>query len=128
MTCDSCVNSIKAVSKTTSGVISVDVSLEDEQVRVEYDMTRITENQIVEVIENCGYDVTTTPVTTSSTSSTMPSTPTTSIQDKSELISFNDISSPRNPKNHDATTLASVETHVFEPDKLCVSKLSVHGM
>ncbi|GES76947.1 heavy metal translocating P-type ATPase [Rhizophagus clarus] len=137
MTCNSCVNSINSVLKSTDGVISVDVSLKDEQVKVEYDKMKITEDKIIEAIENCGYDVPKSSSSTSntkSTSSLLPPKPTTSTSSSSSSSSSiknldqSNLSSPRNPTNYDASTLSSISTHNFDPNKLRVCKLSVHGM
>ncbi|CAI2185169.1 9007_t:CDS:1 [Funneliformis geosporum] len=110
MTCNSCVNSINNVLRPTDGIINVDVSLEGEQVKVEYDTGKLTEDQIIQVIETCGYDV----------PNSSPSVPT-SKQDQP-------FTSPRNPEDYNASTLVSVNIHEFEPDKLKIAKLSVHGM
>ncbi|CAB5374401.1 uncharacterized protein OCT59_017275 [Rhizophagus irregularis] len=127
MTCNSCVNSINSVLKSADGVISVDVSLKDEQVKVEYDTMRITEDKIIEAIENCGYDVPKSSSSTSNTTSNSPSSPS-QAQAQSSSSSSSSLSSPRNPTNYDALTLSSISTHDFDPNKLRVCKLSVHGM
>lgn len=55
MTCMSCVNAIsKALSPVTS---SVQVNLEDETATVTFDSTQYTIQQIVDFIEECGFDV-----------------------------------------------------------------------
>ncbi|KAJ2065536.1 Cu(2+)-transporting P-type ATPase, partial [Coemansia sp. S155-1] len=56
MTCQSCVRAIKSALSDVSGVLSVEVSLEDEQAVVEIDTQTVTTAEITEAIEACGFD------------------------------------------------------------------------
>ncbi|OAD00085.1 hypothetical protein MUCCIDRAFT_126778, partial [Mucor lusitanicus CBS 277.49] len=65
MTCQSCVNAITAVLSDKQGIIAVQVDLQQEEATVSYDPKLIGTPDIVESIEDCGFDVITT--TTSKT-------------------------------------------------------------
>ncbi|KAJ2833311.1 Cu(2+)-transporting P-type ATPase, partial [Coemansia sp. 'formosensis'] len=56
MTCQSCVRAIKTALSDIPGVLSVDVSLEDEQAVVGIDAQIVTTVEITEAIEACGFD------------------------------------------------------------------------
>ncbi|KAJ1890092.1 Cu(2+)-transporting P-type ATPase, partial [Coemansia sp. S17] len=56
MTCQSCVRAIKSALSDVPGVLSVEVSLEDEQAVVEIDTQTVTTAEITEAIEACGFD------------------------------------------------------------------------
>ncbi|WP_134700594.1 copper chaperone CopZ [Ammoniphilus sp. YIM 78166] len=56
MSCQHCVQSIEgALNKI--GVQTVKVNLKDDKVYVEFDETKISDNDITEAIEDQGYDV-----------------------------------------------------------------------
>ncbi|RUS24854.1 hypothetical protein BC938DRAFT_472987 [Jimgerdemannia flammicorona] len=57
MTCNSCVNSITNVLTARPGISFVNVSLADESATVEFDTTLLAVTDIVEAIEDCGFDV-----------------------------------------------------------------------
>ncbi|CAG8634782.1 11439_t:CDS:1, partial [Cetraspora pellucida] len=57
MTCHSCVHSITSALKIVQGINSVVVSLENENATVEYDDELVKEQDIIQVIENCGFEV-----------------------------------------------------------------------
>lgn len=57
MTCQSCVRSINNALKGIDGIISVDVSLEQNQATVVYDPLLNRSADITEAIEDCGFDV-----------------------------------------------------------------------
>lgn len=57
MTCQSCVKSITNALSTHTGIISVEVSLSDEECTVVYDPACISTPDIAESIEDCGFDV-----------------------------------------------------------------------
>lgn len=56
MTCGNCVNSVEKVVSDLAGVTAIAVSLEDKQARVTYDASLVTPAQIVETIEDAGFD------------------------------------------------------------------------
>ncbi|KAJ2341001.1 Cu(2+)-transporting P-type ATPase, partial [Coemansia sp. RSA 2671] len=56
MTCQSCVGAIKSALGDVPGVVSVTVSLEDEQAVVEIDAQTVTAGEITAAIEACGFD------------------------------------------------------------------------
>ncbi|KAJ2817309.1 Cu(2+)-transporting P-type ATPase, partial [Coemansia furcata] len=56
MTCQSCVRAIKTALGDIPGVLSVDVSLEDERAVVGIDAQIVTTVEITEAIEACGFD------------------------------------------------------------------------
>ncbi|CAG8582359.1 2334_t:CDS:1 [Acaulospora colombiana] len=57
MTCTSCVNSITRALHSVPGINSINVSLKDENAIIDYDSAVISQNGIVERIENCGFQV-----------------------------------------------------------------------
>ncbi|KAI9486042.1 MAG: hypothetical protein EXX96DRAFT_547484 [Benjaminiella poitrasii] len=57
MTCHSCVRAIKNALKDIKGIVSVDVSLENEEATIVYDTLLLEPPAIVEAIEDCGFDV-----------------------------------------------------------------------
>lgn len=57
MTCHSCVNAITAVLSEKPGIVAVQVDLQQEEATVSYDPKRIQTPDIVESIEDCGFDV-----------------------------------------------------------------------
>ncbi|CAG8543560.1 10419_t:CDS:1 [Ambispora gerdemannii] len=57
MTCMSCVNSITNVLNTAPGVKKVDVSLKNENAMVEFNPEKINKQKIIDVIEDCGFQV-----------------------------------------------------------------------
>ncbi|KAJ1877689.1 ATPase Cu transporting protein 7B, partial [Kickxella alabastrina] len=61
MTCQSCVRSIEDVLGDTNGVKSVSVSLDTESAVVEWDPLALSQPQVAQVIEDCGFDVAFTP-------------------------------------------------------------------
>ena len=56
MTCQSCVKNITLNMKDKTGIIDIQVSLENELAVVKFDPVRITQEQIVEQINEMGYD------------------------------------------------------------------------
>ena len=57
MTCMGCVNSIKNVIEEISGVSSTDVSLENKQVKIQYDPEKTNINQFKEAIVGAGFEI-----------------------------------------------------------------------
>lgn len=57
MTCMGCVNSIKNVVEKISGVNGVDVSLESNQVKIQYNPEKANINQFKETIVEAGFEV-----------------------------------------------------------------------
>ena len=57
MTCMGCVNSIKNVVEKISGVNDVDVSLESNQVKIQYDPEKTNINQFKKTIVEAGFEV-----------------------------------------------------------------------
>ncbi len=57
MTCMGCVNSVRTVLEKISGVDNVDVSLEQAQATIQYDVETISVDQFKQVIEDAGFDV-----------------------------------------------------------------------
>lgn len=58
MTCGGCVQSIIRVLNNLNGVLHADVRLEEHHAIVEFDENKIQITQLVEAIEDAGYDVT----------------------------------------------------------------------
>ncbi|KAI8377082.1 hypothetical protein EDC96DRAFT_250907 [Choanephora cucurbitarum] len=56
MTCQSCVNSISNACLSLNGLKTIDVSLENEMATVEFNPLLITQHQIIEMIEECGFE------------------------------------------------------------------------
>ncbi len=57
MTCMGCVNSIKNVVEKISGVNDVDVSLESNQVKIQYNPEKANINQFKKTIVEAGFEV-----------------------------------------------------------------------
>lgn len=57
MSCDHCVKAVKSGVGELSGVSSVDVDLQKGTVSVDYDETKTEHKDIVEAIDDQGYDV-----------------------------------------------------------------------
>lgn len=57
MTCMGCVNSIKNVVEKVSGVSGADVSLENKQVKIQYDPEKTNINQFKEAIVGTGFEI-----------------------------------------------------------------------
>ncbi|KAH8554821.1 hypothetical protein BGW37DRAFT_481262 [Umbelopsis sp. PMI_123] len=57
MTCQSCVKSIKSALGPKEGISSVDVSLENEEATVTFNPKVVSQAEIIEYIEDCGFDV-----------------------------------------------------------------------
>ncbi|GAB3068210.1 copper chaperone CopZ [Salinicoccus sesuvii] len=57
MTCNHCKSSVESALNRLDGVDSAIVSLEDNQVTVQYDDSRIDSSELNAVIEEQGYDI-----------------------------------------------------------------------
>ena len=57
MTCNGCVNSVKNVLQKMIGVVSVDVSLEQNRATVIYNPEQANPSQLKAAIENAGFSV-----------------------------------------------------------------------
>ena len=57
MSCSHCVNAVTKALTALGGVSSVDVSLENKTVAVDYDADKVSLDAIREAIEEEGYDV-----------------------------------------------------------------------
>lgn len=57
MSCGHCVSSVEGALKGLNGVKSVQVSLEDGKVALDYDENLVNDNQITAAIEDAGYDI-----------------------------------------------------------------------
>lgn len=57
MTCMGCANSIKNVVEKVSGVSGADVSLENKQVKIQYDPEKTNINQFKEAIVGTGFEI-----------------------------------------------------------------------
>jgi copper chaperone len=57
MSCMGCVNKVKTGLENTAGVESVEVSLEQKQVTVQYDETKTQPDQLKGAIKKAGYEV-----------------------------------------------------------------------
>jgi copper chaperone len=58
MTCMGCVNSVKNILEKIPGVSNADVSLEQKQVTVHYDVERARADQFKQAIKEAGFEVT----------------------------------------------------------------------
>eukprot|EP00271_Cylindrocystis_brebissonii_P007903 TRINITY_DN21809_c0_g1_i1.p1 TRINITY_DN21809_c0_g1~~TRINITY_DN21809_c0_g1_i1.p1 ORF type:complete len:1089 (-),score=224.28 TRINITY_DN21809_c0_g1_i1:538-3804(-) len=56
MTCSACVNSVENALKAVPGIISVNVALVTETAVVEYDTETVSPKEVVEAIEDAGFD------------------------------------------------------------------------
>lgn len=57
MTCGGCVNSVTKALHAVDGVQKVDVSLEQHQATVTFDVAKTSETALKNAIEDAGYDV-----------------------------------------------------------------------
>lgn len=57
MTCGHCKSSVEGALNKIEGVSSAEVNLEDNQVAVEYDESKVSDNDMSNAIEDQGYDV-----------------------------------------------------------------------
>jgi len=57
MTCMGCVGSIENVLKEITGVSGADVSLENKQVKIQYDPEKTNINQFKEAIVGAGFEI-----------------------------------------------------------------------
>lgn len=57
MTCQSCVKSIRTSLGSRDGITDVQVSLENEEAVVTFNPTMVSQSNIIEYIEDCGFDV-----------------------------------------------------------------------
>lgn len=57
MSCMGCVNKVKTGLENTAGVESVEVSLEQKQVTVQYDETKTQPERLKDAIKKAGYEV-----------------------------------------------------------------------
>ncbi len=57
MSCEHCVKAITKAVTALNGVASVDVSLKEKTVTVEYNSAKVSLDKIKEEIENQGYDI-----------------------------------------------------------------------
>src|SRR5436190_16554615 len=60
MTCQSCVKSVTSALSSLDGVKNVSVSLPNSSATINYDPSTINEDQLIEAIEDCGFDTTPT--------------------------------------------------------------------
>src|SRR5271169_2680480 len=58
MTCQSCVKSVTSALSALEGVKNVSVSLPNSSASINFDPTVVNEDQLVEAIEDCGFDTT----------------------------------------------------------------------
>ena len=58
MTCQSCVKSVTAALSSLDGVKTVSVSLPNSSATINYDSFIVNEDQLIEAIEDCGFDTT----------------------------------------------------------------------
>ncbi|KAF0358387.1 heavy metal translocatin [Gigaspora margarita] len=114
MTCHSCVNSITNALNIVQGINNVVVSLEKENATVEYDEELIKEQDIIKVIENCGFDV---PIKSNGNLISPLS---------SEFAPFTDVALTSPYK--ESFQLKTIKTHTFDPDKIRVCQIQVRGM
>ncbi|KAI9284237.1 hypothetical protein BC943DRAFT_325949 [Umbelopsis sp. AD052] len=57
MTCQSCVNSIQSALKQNSHIHAIQVNLHNATAHIEFDLSKITVDELAEAIEDCGFDV-----------------------------------------------------------------------
>ena len=57
MTCGHCKSSVEGALNKLAGVSSAEVDLEENQVAVQYDEGKVSENDLNNAIEDQGYDV-----------------------------------------------------------------------
>ncbi|CAG8567286.1 14086_t:CDS:2 [Cetraspora pellucida] len=115
MTCHSCVHSITSALKIVQGINSVVVSLENENATVEYDEELVKEQDIIQVIENCGFEV---PII-SKVNLISPLV--------SEFAPFTNITLKNSP-HQESFPLKTIKNHTFDPDKIRVCQINVRGM
>src|SRR5579862_6211435 len=60
MTCQSCVNSVTTALSALAGVSNVSVSLPNSSATINYDPAIVKEHQLIEAIEDSGFDTTPT--------------------------------------------------------------------
>ncbi|AET16323.1 TPA: heavy-metal-associated domain-containing protein [Pasteurella multocida] len=57
MHCGGCVKTVERVLNGLDGVTQVDVNLEHACVTIQYDTNRVSIAQLIDVVENAGFDV-----------------------------------------------------------------------
>lgn len=57
MTCQGCVKGVQLALSALPSVQNIQVSLEQAQVSLDYDGTQVSKEQIIDTIENKGFDV-----------------------------------------------------------------------
>ncbi|SUO95423.1 heavy-metal-associated domain-containing protein [Suttonella ornithocola] len=58
MTCNGCANSVKNALESVPGISEVTVNLAEKQVAVVFDEKKISSQDIIDAIEDAGYDAT----------------------------------------------------------------------
>ncbi|KAF9324613.1 hypothetical protein BGZ91_002851 [Linnemannia elongata] len=120
MTCMSCVNAITSVVSAMPGIDNILVSLKQHQATVDFDASVVSVAQVVEAIEDCGFDV---PFDLSS----LP--PSSAVGEKSGDV----MQAPTtNPSSKSVTPASSSLFTTIEipstPQKVRTAQLSVQGM
>ena len=57
MSCEHCKRAITMALKDIEGVSNVDINLTDKNVSIEYNETSVSVNQLIEAIEEAGYEI-----------------------------------------------------------------------
>ncbi|KXN73663.1 copper-translocating P-t [Conidiobolus coronatus NRRL 28638] len=115
MTCQSCVKAIKSASQKVNGIISIDVSLADDRATIVYDSKIVSSSDLVNMVEDCGFDAKI--ISNNSSSSTLVPN---SVRQRSTSIAKS------NSKQVESDLTITVNN--FESGEIITTNISVHGM
>jgi Cu+-exporting ATPase len=93
MTCQSCVRAIQNAVSNQPGIVAIHVSLEKEHAVIVYDPLLTTEDKMTEVIEDCGFDVSLSSLSSHPVRTMDPSMPSSSSSAATPLIQEEEITS-----------------------------------
>eukprot|EP00045_Choanoeca_perplexa_P018072 m.277030 g.277030 ORF g.277030 m.277030 type:complete len:1176 (-) comp17703_c0_seq2:2757-6284(-) len=123
MTCSSCTNAIEDALNDQSGVVSVNVNLKEEKGTVEYIPDAITPQQLVDLVEELGFEA-----QIQSSAASCPN-PAVSSQRTVKLKSPSDAKNHSvKPKSKAAPTLNSSDSSTSEEPKMKTASFKIGGM
>ncbi|ORX91573.1 heavy metal translocatin [Basidiobolus meristosporus CBS 931.73] len=114
MTCHSCVRAIEDSLRPLTGIELVQVDLAKEQATVTYSPSALSQQAIIDAIEDCGFEV---PINTVEKIDKAMGVP---------LGNFSAADDKYNPA--DMIPLVDIKSHQFNQDTILSGSLSIHGM